>query len=61
MNQLIETLESIVEEGEWALAAGWSVDKLREHLGTMVGQARYGIDQALDLQLAKEEYQHASD
>jgi ElaB/YqjD/DUF883 family membrane-anchored ribosome-binding protein len=48
-DDLVETLEQIIEEGEWALAADWSLENLRERIGGMVSQARYGVELAKDL------------
>ncbi len=48
MDDLIESLEAVVADCEWAMACDWSPGKVREMIAGIVSQVRHAIDQAKD-------------
>ena len=54
MEDLIENLETILAEGEWALGADWTREDLQDRIRAMNAALRFTIDMAKDLALIRE-------
>jgi hypothetical protein len=48
-DDLVESIASIIEKAEWALATDWSKEILKGRIAGILAQARYALDQAKEV------------